>query len=87
MINNPNLIEKGPALLGQRQPPGQQKQKNWRLGTILAADGIMAAQPTGYFNQLINQIRILILNDCLILSFFLMMFLLFMIFIICSVVA
>ena len=86
MIDNLNIIEKGSALPGQMQTPCQQKQRNWRHSTILGGVGLTSAPLTGRFNYFINHIRTLILDDFLIISFFLMMYLLFMIFFIGSVI-
>ena len=47
MINNPNVIEKCPAISGQKQTPGQQTQRNWRHCALLAVAGLAAALLTG----------------------------------------
>jgi hypothetical protein len=86
MIDNLSLIEKGSALPGPKQTPGQQKQRNWNHRTIPAVVGPTAALLTGCFNDFMNHLRTLIFNDCLIMALFSMIFLLFMIFIIYSVV-
>lgn len=83
MINDVNIIEKGSALPGQKQTPAQQKQRNRRHRTTPAVIGLTDAPLTGYFNYF----RVLICNELLIISFFLVISLLLMIFFICDVMA
>jgi hypothetical protein len=85
MIGNRNIIENGCALSGQMRTPGQPPQRNSRHCATPAVLGLTAAQPASSFNYFVNRKRTSILNEGLIISFFLIIFLSFMIFVIGSV--